>query len=118
MVFFEAPSRLSAVLADMQTAFGGERVAAVCRELTKLYEQVARGKLTELVAWAEPGVRGEIAIVVAGASPRSVRFTDAVAQVLELVRAGTRLKDACAEVSEQSGYPSRELYQAALAERS
>lgn len=118
MVFFEAPSRLSAVLADMQTAFGGERVAAVCRELTKLYEQVARGELTELVAWAEPGVRGEIAIVVAGASPRSVRFTDAVAQVLELVRAGTRLKDACAEVSEQSGYPSRELYQAALAERS
>ena len=66
MVFFEAPSRVAATLADMAAAFGADRRAAVCRELTKLYEEVARGTLAELVDWAEAGVRGEVVIVVAG----------------------------------------------------
>ncbi len=60
-------------------------------------------------------MRGEIAIVVGGASAREVAFPDAVTQVLELVRGGTRLKEAAAEVASQTGHSSRELYQAALA---
>jgi 16S rRNA (cytidine1402-2'-O)-methyltransferase len=117
MVFFESPSRVATTLADMSAAFGADRRAAVCRELTKLYEEVARGTLAELVAWAAPGVRGELVIVVAGAAPGVLAFPDAVTQVLELVRAGTRLKDAAAEVSAHTGHSSRELYQAALAAR-
>ncbi|MFK4836203.1 16S rRNA (cytidine(1402)-2'-O)-methyltransferase [Microbacterium sp. ZW T2_14] len=117
MVFFEAPSRAAATLAAMATAFGADRRAAVCRELTKLHEEVARGSLAELVAWANGGVRGELVIVVEGAPAREVPFADAVAQVLELVRTGTRLKDAATEVSALTGHSSRELYQAALSAR-
>lgn len=117
MVFFEAPSRVAATLADMAAAFGDERRGAVCRELTKLHEEVARGTLAELAAWAEGGVRGELVIVVEGAPPRGVAFPDAVTQVLELVRGGTRLKEAAAEVSGLTGHSSRELYQAALSVR-
>jgi 16S rRNA (cytidine1402-2'-O)-methyltransferase len=117
MVFFEAPSRAAATLADMATAFGADRRAAVCRELTKLHEEVARGGLADLAAWAEAGVRGELVIVVEGAPAREVPFADAVTQVLGLVRDGTRLKAAAAEVSGETGHSSRELYQAALSAR-
>lgn len=115
MVFFEAPSRAAATLADLSAVFGDDRPAAVCRELTKLHEQVVRGGLGELAAWAADGVRGELVIVVGGAAVQEVAFPDAVTQVLEQVRAGTRLKDAAAEVSAHTGHSSRELYQAALA---
>jgi 16S rRNA (cytidine1402-2'-O)-methyltransferase len=115
MVFFEAPTRVAATLSDMAAAFGSDRRAAVCRELTKLYEEVARGTLDELVSWAEAGVRGEVVVVVAGAAPRDIPFADAVTQVLEIVRSGSRLKDAAGEVSAHTGHSSRELYQAALA---
>jgi 16S rRNA (cytidine1402-2'-O)-methyltransferase len=115
LVFFEAPSRIAATLADLAATFGPERPAAVCRELTKLHEEVVRGPLGELARWAEDGVRGEIALVVGGATRRAVAFEDAVAQVLELVRAGERLKAAASEVSAGTGHSSRELYQAALA---
>lgn len=115
MVFFESPARVAASLSDMAAAFGAERRAAVCRELTKLHEEIARGTLAELVSWAAPGVRGEIAVVVAGAAPREVEFADAVAQVRALIGGGTRLKDASREVAAQTGHPSRELYAAALA---
>ena len=70
MVFFEAPHRTAAALAAMAEAFGADRPAAVCRELTKTHEEVARGPLAELVAWAADGVRGEVTIVVAGARRR------------------------------------------------
>lgn len=115
MVFFEAPSRLQSTLQAMAAAFGAERPAAVCRELTKLHEEVARGTLTDLAAWAEAGVRGEIVVVVGGAPAREVAEADAVAQVLALVADGIRLKDAAGEVSAATGRSSRELYQAALA---
>lgn len=117
LVFFESPARLAATLSDLADAFGGDRRAAVSRELTKLYEETVRGTLDELAAWAADGVRGEIVVVVAGAPPRQVAFPDAVTQVLELVRAGTRLKDAASEVSGLTGHSARELYQAALAVR-
>lgn len=117
MVFFESPARLGASLIDMVHAFGADRPAAVCRELTKMHEEVMRGPLARLAAWAGPGVRGEIVVVVAGAARREVPFADAVTQVLAQTGAGTRLKDAAAEVSAQTGHSSRELYQAALVAR-
>lgn len=117
MVFFESPQRLAAALAAMAEAFGPDRAAAVCRELTKLHEEVVRGTLAELVDWAAEGARGEIVVVVAGAEARSIPFPHAVTHVLELVRDGARLKDAAGEVSAQTGHSSRELYQAALAVR-
>lgn len=117
MVFFEGPSRLAASLADMAAAFGGTRPAAVCRELTKLHEEVRRGSLDDLAAWAAEGVRGEIVVVVGGAPAREVTEADAVAQVLALVADGIRLKEAAAEVARHTGRSARDLYQAALAAR-
>lgn len=115
MVFFESPARVAASLADMATAFGDDRRVAVCRELTKLYEEVVRGTAAELVEWASAGVRGELVVVVEGAPAAQLSFPDAVTQVLEIVRTGTRLKDAAGEVSAHTGHSSRELYQASLA---
>ena len=115
MVFFESPARTADSLADMTEAFGAGRRAAVCRELTKLHEEIARGTVAELADWAAAGVRGEVVLVVAGAGKAHVAFPDAVTQVLEQVRAGIRLKDAAAEVSAHTGHSSRELYGAALA---
>ncbi|MGI6879364.1 16S rRNA (cytidine(1402)-2'-O)-methyltransferase [Microbacterium sp. gxy059] len=115
LVFFDAPSRVAQTLVDMAGAFGGTRRAAVARELTKLHEEVRRGTLDELAAWAEDGVRGELAIVVAGSEGGAVPLADAVRQVGELVASGVRTKDAAREVAEATGHPSRELYQAALA---
>src|SRR5918994_2922665 len=69
MVFFEAPHRTGAALSAMAGAFGDDRPAAVCRELTKTYEEVRRGPVAELARWAADGVRGEVTIVVAGAMP-------------------------------------------------
>ncbi|MGP3536326.1 16S rRNA (cytidine(1402)-2'-O)-methyltransferase [Microbacterium sp. RD1] len=117
LVFFEAPTRLAATLDDLAATFGADRPAAICRELTKLHEEVVRGTLGELAAWARSGVRGEIALVVGGAAPRVTVFADAVAQVLALVVSGARLKAAASEVAGQTGHSSRELYQAALAAR-
>ncbi|KAA9130680.1 16S rRNA (cytidine(1402)-2'-O)-methyltransferase [Microbacterium caowuchunii] len=117
MVFFEANSRIAEVLSAMADAFGADRRAAVCRELTKLHEEVKRGPLEDLAAWAAEGVRGEIVVVVEGASRSGMAFPDAVTRVLELVREGVRLKDAAGEVSAHTGHSSRELYQAALAVR-
>ncbi|KQZ22228.1 MULTISPECIES: 16S rRNA (cytidine(1402)-2'-O)-methyltransferase [Microbacterium] len=118
MVFFESPARLASSLADMGTAFGDDRRIAVCRELTKFYEEVRRGTSAELVEWATTGVKGEIVVVVEGAPRREASADDALAQVQRLVSSGIRLKDACAEVAAATGLSSRDLYQAALAARS
>ncbi|WP_285116065.1 16S rRNA (cytidine(1402)-2'-O)-methyltransferase [Leifsonia sp. fls2-241-R2A-40a] len=117
MVFFESPNRLAASLADIATVLGEDRRAVVARELTKLFEEVRRGTAAELAAWAADGVRGEIVIVVAGAPARAADPETALEQVLALVAAGTRLKDAAAEVAEATGLGKRDLYQAALGRR-
>lgn len=117
LVFFESPHRLPAALADLATAFGGDRRAVVCRELTKLHEEVVRGTAAELAAWAADGVRGEIVLVVAGAPERAADPHAAVARVLELVAGGARLKEASAEVAAVTGLSRRELYERALAAR-
>ena len=119
LVFFEAPHRLAVMLAALSEAFGEQRHAAVCRELTKTYEEVRRGGLGELANWASDGVRGEITVVVAGADPAAPAETaDLVAAVSARVAAGERLKDAAAAVAQQHGTGRRELYQAVLGARS
>ncbi len=115
MVLFEAPHRIAESLAAAAEALGPERRAAVARELTKKYEEVKRGTLTELAAWAAGEVKGEIVIVIAGAARTEVSADDALAQVQSLVASGTRLKHAAAEVAAATGLSSRELYNAALA---
>ena len=117
MVFFEAPHRLAAALSAMAEAFGPDRAAAVCRELTKTYEEVRRGPLAELAEWAAGEVRGEITVVVAGAEPRPVDLAAAVHEVEGLVVGGVRLKDAVAQVGAQSGLGKKQLYDAVLATR-
>lgn len=121
MIFFEAPHRLHASLADMVHAFGGTRQAAVCRELTKTYEEVRRGELTELHAWAEGEVRGEITVVVDGASSEDVRdaaglATDEqlAAAVAEAMGGGLSRKDAAAQVASAAGLPKRQVYDVSL----
>ena len=117
MVFFEAPHRLAATLEAMAEAFGGERRAAVCRELTKTYEEVRRGGLAELAEWAVEGARGEITVVVEGGAAKEVSLEDGVATVLDLASGGVRLKDACAQVAKATGLSKKALYDASIAAR-
>ena len=118
MVFFEAPHRLAASLAAMADGLGADRPAAVCREMTKTYEEVRRAGLAELATWAADGVRGEVTVVVAGAGPVvAAAPEDLVAEVERLVGAGVRLKEATAEVSSRHGVSRRVLYDAVLAAR-
>jgi 16S rRNA (cytidine1402-2'-O)-methyltransferase len=117
MVFFESPHRLAATLADAAAAFGGDRPAAVCRELTKTYEEVRRGGLAELAAWASDGVKGEITLVVAGAPdvPVSMDAADLAAAVAAEEAAGATRKDAIRAVVTRTGLSRRTVYDAVLA---
>ena len=118
MVFFEAPHRLAVALTAMADGLGADRPAAVCREMTKTYEEVRRAGLAELAAWAADGVRGEVTVVVAGAGPvEAAAPEDLVAEVEGLVAAGVRLKEATAEVASRQGVSRRVLYDAVLAAR-
>lgn len=115
MVFFEAPHRTEAALAAMADVLGGDRPAAVCRELTKTHEEVRRGPLADLVSWAADGVRGEVTIVVEGAVPAAevAQDPDALrAAVADEEAAGATRKEAIADVARRSGLPKREVYAA------
>ena len=118
MVFFEAPHRVAETLAAMADAFGPERPAAVCRELTKTYEEVKRGPLGELAAWAAAGVRGEITVVVAGAppvDPAQLPPEELARRVAVREDAGERRKEAIAAVAAAAGVPKREVFDAVVA---
>ncbi|MEU8481843.1 16S rRNA (cytidine(1402)-2'-O)-methyltransferase [Streptomyces sp. NPDC048641] len=118
LVYFEAPHRLDDTLAAMAEAFGAERRAAVCRELTKTYEEVKRGPLGELAKWAAEGVRGEITVVVEGAPEKGAESLDAselVRRVLVREEAGERRKEAIAAVAADAGLPKREVFDAVVA---
>ena len=120
MVFFESPHRTAATLAAMAEAFGTDRRGAVCRELTKTYEEVARGSLAELVAWAEGqehGVRGEVTLVVAGAIHEKRDHTpDELRELVAEAEAdGLSRKDAIARVSAETGVRRQDVYAAAHA---
>jgi 16S rRNA (cytidine1402-2'-O)-methyltransferase len=117
LIFFEAPHRLDATLAAMAEAFGPDRPAAVCRELTKTYEEVRRGPLAELARWAADGVKGEITVVVGGAPAEVIDPEAAVAAIQARVAGGERLRDVCAEVAAATGLSRNDLYNAALAAR-
>ena len=104
-----APSR------RWREAFGDDRRAAVCRELTKTYEEVRRGSLSELVAWASDGVRGEVTLVVAGSSGPVADLASQLEGIRERVAEGERLKDVCADVAAATGLSKKALYDAAVA---
>jgi 16S rRNA (cytidine1402-2'-O)-methyltransferase len=117
MVFFESPHRLAASLADVAAAFGADRPAAVCRELTKTHEEIRRGGLAELATWAAEGVRGEITLVVGGATdpPVPLAPADLAAAVAAEEAAGATRKDAIRAVVVRTGLPRSTVYDAVLA---
>jgi len=117
MVFFEAPHRIGETLAAMAAAWGDDRQAAVCRELTKTHEETMRGTLAELVAWSAGEVRGEIVVVVGGAQSTPPALHSLVPEVLARVDSGERLKEAVADVAASAAVSKRDLYAAALAAR-
>lgn len=121
LVYFEAPHRLDDTLAAMAEIFGGERRAAVCRELTKTYEEVKRGPLKDLAAWAAEGVRGEITVVVEGA-PRAAAEQPDPAELARRVAvresAGEPRKAAIAVVAADAGVPKRDVFDAVVAAKS
>ncbi|MFI2032822.1 16S rRNA (cytidine(1402)-2'-O)-methyltransferase [Streptomyces buecherae] len=119
LVYFESPHRVAETLRAMAEAFGANRRAAVCRELTKTYEEVKRGSLAELAAWAAGDVRGEITLVVEGApEPGPQDLTPAELARRVAVReeeAGERRKEAIAAVAAETGLPKREVFDAVVA---
>ncbi|MFE3887379.1 16S rRNA (cytidine(1402)-2'-O)-methyltransferase [Streptomyces lydicus] len=118
LVYFEAPHRLDDTLVAMAEIFGADRRAAVCRELTKTYEEVKRGPLGDLVPWAAEGVRGEITIVVEGApesGPQELDADELVRRVRVREEAGERRKEAIAAVAADAGLPKREVFDAVVA---
>ncbi|MDQ1733598.1 MAG: rRNA (cytidine1402-2-O)-methyltransferase [Pseudonocardiales bacterium] len=121
MVFFESPHRLAASLLDLAEAFGPDRPAAICRELSKTYEEVVRGGLGELASWAESEVRGEITLVVGGAPDGSqAELSAARLAALVAVReeAGQSRKEAIAAVAAQLGIAKRAVFDAVVAAKS
>jgi 16S rRNA (cytidine1402-2'-O)-methyltransferase len=119
MVFFEAPHRLGECLAALSVAFGSARPGAVCRELTKTYEEVRRGPLSELVSWAADGVRGEITIVVGGAPLVAAAFDAAslADMVSDALDAGMPRKEAIAAVAARTGASRRDVFDALVARK-
>ncbi len=120
MVFFESPRRTGATLAELARAFGPGRRAVACRELTKTHEEIRRGTLGELAAWAAGGVLGEVTLVVEGAS-RSAASGDpqrspeeAAEEVAAQVAAGVSRKEAIAAVARESALPRRVVYDAVV----
>ncbi len=112
LVFFESPRRTPATLAALAGAFGAARPAAVCRELTKTHEEVRRGDLADLVAWAADGVRGEVTLVVAGAAAGDPPAYDLMGLVAERETDGLSRRDAVAAVAQATGIRRREVYAA------
>jgi 16S rRNA (cytidine1402-2'-O)-methyltransferase len=118
-VLFESAGRTAATLRDLVAACGADRAAAVCRELTKRHEEVRRGRLGELAAWAEGrALRGEVTIVVAGADAGSVEgpsidLASARVRVDALVAAGMSRSSAAKHVASETGLPRRDLFREA-----
>jgi 16S rRNA (cytidine1402-2'-O)-methyltransferase len=116
-VLFVAPHRAEADLRALADALGHDRRAAVCRELTKLHEEVRRGDLGALAEAAAEGFRGELTVVIAGApaeTPEEVGDAALVARVSDAVAGGTSRKEAIAEVARAAGVPKRRVYQAVV----
>lgn len=118
LVLFESPRRTAATLAALASAFGADRPAAVCRELTKTHEQVRRGTLADLAASTDERVLGEVTIVVAGRPPGAASDdVDPVALVADREAVGLSRKEAIADVARELGRPRREVYAAVVGAR-
>lgn len=117
LVFFEAPHRTAEALTALAEGFGSERPAAVCRELTKTYEEVRRGPLADLAAWAAAGVRGEVTLVVGGAAAPTADLGAAVAEVIDGTSGGRPLRPVVGEVAARRGLRKNVLYEAVVAAR-
>lgn len=116
--FFESPHRIADTLAIAAEVLGEQRPAAVCRELTKRYEEVRRGSLGELAQWAAEGVKGEISVVIEGVAEAATPNVEDLVEEAEIkVEEGQRLKAACGEIAQRTGVSKRELYEAVLAAR-
>ena len=118
MIFYEAPHKLQNTLKDLTDAFGPERRISLCRELTKLHEQILRMTLGEALAYyTENDPRGEYVLILEGAAEASVEaltLEDAVSLALERIASGASKKDAVREVSRETGFPKNALYDAVL----
>jgi 16S rRNA (cytidine1402-2'-O)-methyltransferase len=118
MVFFEAPHRLVDSLVDLEAVFGSDRQGVICRELTKTYEEVVRGTLTELITWSDREILGEITLVISGAKPLpETTAQDWVGLVATRVEVGETQRDAIAAVARELGVPKRDVYDAVLADQ-
>lgn len=114
LIYYEAPHKLRQTLSDLAAAFGGERRAALCRELTKIHEEVLRGTLDELNAlYEQTEPRGEYVIVVEGASPQ-IPEAMSLEQAAQLARSyadsGMKLSEACKTAAQTAGVSRKELY--------
>jgi 16S rRNA (cytidine1402-2'-O)-methyltransferase len=120
IIFFESPRRLAVTLAGLAEAFGAGRRAAVCRELTKTHEEVRRGTLAELAAWASAGTLGEITLVVQGAAAGRVvgSAQDAAAEVAAREESGLPRNAVITAVARERGLPRRDVYDAVVRARS
>ena len=118
MIFYEAPHKLLTTLSDMAEVFGGDRPLSLCRELTKLHEEVVRTTLSEaLERYTENPPKGEFVLIVAGAKPEEKEIpseTDAAARLAELTAQGLSRKDAVKQTAKETGLPKNELYALAL----
>jgi 16S rRNA (cytidine1402-2'-O)-methyltransferase len=119
MIFYEAPHKLVATLEDMTEAFGGDRGISLCRELTKLHEEVVRTTLIDAIAkYNENPPKGEFVLIVAGAEPmqeEKATVTDAAARVQALMESGMSRKDAIRQTAKELDLPKNVVYDAALA---
>lgn len=121
IIFFEAPHRIVESLKDAGDAFGLDRIGAVCREMSKHYEEVVRGELSQLIEWAESkDVLGEITIVISGFDPGTREFDSAqlVQMVLNQESAGEGRKEAIAQVAKETGISKRVVFDAMVAYKS
>ncbi|MGB1101231.1 MAG: 16S rRNA (cytidine(1402)-2'-O)-methyltransferase [Pontimonas sp.] len=110
MVFFESPHRLHEMLLDAASVFGGEREACVAREITKKFEEIQRGTLAELAGHFSGSVKGEIVVVMGGATAGSTDLPQAVIRVSELMDSGMGRSEACQVVAKETGIPKSTLY--------
>ena len=114
MVFFEAPHRAAATLSAMALVFGADRPGAACRELTKVHEEIRRGSLQKLAEWANSEVRGELTLVIGGATAPTVDLESAAKEAVGLAAGGMKLRAAVAQVARQQGLAKNALYDFAL----
>jgi 16S rRNA (cytidine1402-2'-O)-methyltransferase len=121
MIFFEAPHRITECLIDAGNAFGLDRSGAICREMSKHYEEVVRGSITELISWSKSKeILGEITVVIAGFDPasRQIADEDLIKTVLELEEIGESRKEAIAQVAKKYAVAKRVVFDAMVTYKS